>query len=78
MTTVGCDDVAPGSAIGKLLTVVRMINSVLLTANVTSTMTNAFEWAHQGEYWIPISREKISQIPKAHDNFLFFRSRIFF
>ena len=31
-----------------------------------------FSGAHQGGYWIPISREKIGHIPESRENFLIF------
>ena len=42
MTTVGYGDIAPKSAIGKLLTMAWMVTGVILTAILTSTITNVF------------------------------------
>ena len=42
MTTVGYGDIAPKSAMGKLLTVAWMVTGVILTAILTSTITNVF------------------------------------
>ena len=42
MTTVGFGDVTPKSILGKLLTMSWMISGVLMSAILTSTLTNAF------------------------------------
>ena len=42
MTTVGYGDIAPKSSIGKSLTVAWMVIGVILTAILTSTITNVF------------------------------------
>ena len=43
VTTVGYGDIAPRSAIGKMLSMAWMVCGIVLTAILTSTITNAFE-----------------------------------
>ena len=43
MTTVGYGDVTPKSFLGRILTMAWMVTGILLSAILTSTMTNVFE-----------------------------------